>query len=356
MTNFNLKLQNIAENHQGTAARLLNKLPKLVQLSLAKTLGYPYDYPELDPFIKCLMAVQLKQGKIGFIGSDVEKSRQHFEKNMKSIVGKPTAIKRIENLKLNLESGLIHARHYHPAPNKKLPLIVFYHGGGFVVGSVNTHDEACRLLAIHANAQVLSIDYPLAPEVSPNTLIQTCEEALAWAYKNKKDLKIYKNRIAVAGDSAGGNIATVVSQKTVGKSYAPSAQLLIYPTVDFQSRYPSFNAYKDGLVLTGTDINNVTEFYASQHSISLDDPLISPIFGNLKKLPPSFILTAGHDLLHDEAEIYAEKLKQEGNKVSYLEYKDQTHGFINFTTISKTSKRITIEVARNFRKFWDKHA
>lgn len=233
-------------------------------------------------------------------------------------------------------------------------MIVFYHGGGFVVGSVDTHDEVCRLIAAHAKVQVLSIEYPLAPEVGPRDLIQSCEDALAWVYQNRRQFKILKNRIAVAGDSAGGNISAVVAQRTVNTVFAPQAQFLIYPAVDFKSRHPSFFAYKDGLVLTGSDIDYVTDYYATRFNMALDDPIISPTNGQLKKLAPAFVVTAGHDLLHDEGKIYAYKLRQNGVKVHYQDYEDQTHGFINLTPVSRKAKKYVIEMSKEFRKFWDK--
>ena len=356
LTAFIQTIQELLEKGQGPAARALDKLPSFVQESIAKVLGYPYQYPQLDSFIKCLMAVQIKQGQVGFIGSDVEKSRLAFELQMESILRKPTAIAFVEDIRLPLQSGTIFARHYHPAPNKKLPMIVFYHGGGFVVGNVDTHDEACRLIAKYANAQVLSIDYPLAPEVSPQRLIQSCEDALAWVYQNKRHFKILKNQIAVAGDSAGGNISTVVAQRAIGKVYAPDAQFLIYPVVDFKSRHPSFYAYKEGLVLTGNDVDYVTDYYATKHAVRLDDPIISPTYGNFKKLAPAYIVTAGHDVLHDEGEIYSHKLRQSGVKVHFEEFIDQTHGFINLTPVSHKAKANLIQMSKSFRKFWNKYA
>ena len=356
MTAFNQKIQTLLDQGQGPAARILDKLPRLAQESLAKILGYSYQYPELDAFTKCLMAVQIKQGHIGFIGDDPIESRRQFDTQMLAILNKSTPIELVEDIRLPLQSGTIFARHYHPAPNKKLPMIVFYHGGGFVVGGLKTHDEACRLLAKYAKVQVLSIDYPLAPEASPQQLIQSCEDALAWVHQNRRQLKIYKNRIAVAGDSAGGNISTVVAQHAAGKAYAPQAQLLIYPAVDFKSRHPSFYAYGEGLVLTSKDVDYVTDYYSAQHQVALDDPIISPTYGNLKKIAPAYVITAGHDVLHDEGEIYSHKLRQNGVKVQYINYADQTHGFINLTPISSKAKRNTIEIAKDFRKFWDKHS
>lgn len=356
MVAFNRNLQEFLEKGQGPAGRTLDRLPKFAQESLVKVLGYPYEYPQLDSFTKCLMAAQLKQGKVGFIGADVERSRRQFEAQMQSIINKPTQVQLVEDIRLPLQSGSIYARHYHPAPSKKLPMIVFYHGGGFVVGSVDTHDEVCRLIATHAKVQVLSIEYPLAPEVGPRDIIQSCEDALAWVYQNRRHFKILKNRIAVAGDSAGGNISAVVAQRTVNAVYAPSAQFLIYPAVDFKSRHPSFYAYKDGLVLTGTDVDYVTDYYVTRYNVALDDTIISPTNGNLKKLAPAFLITAGHDVLHDEGKIYAHKLRQNGVKVHYHDFEDQTHGFINLTPVSKKAKKYVIEMSKEFRKFWDKNS
>lgn len=354
MVDLNKKLQQLLENGQGTAGRALDRMPSIVQESLAKLLGYPHQYPELDSFTKALMAAQLKQGKSGFIGGNVELSRRLFEEQIQSITHKSTPIHFVEDIRLPLQSGSVFARHYHPAPNKKLPMVVFYHGGGFVVGSINTHDEFCRLFAVNAKVQVLSIDYPLAPEYGPKHVIQSCEDALAWVYQNRRQFKILKNRIAVAGDSAGGNISAVVAQRTANTSYAPQAQFLIYPAVDFKSRHPSFFAYKNGLVLTETDIDYVTEYYATEHKVALDDPIISPIYANFKKLAPAFVVTAGHDVLHDEGKIYANQLRQAGNKMLYRDYEDQTHGFINLTLVSRKAKKIVIEMSKDFRKFWDK--
>lgn len=354
MVAFQRNIHELVEKGQGSAGRAVDRLPTFAQESLSKLLGYPYQFPQLDSFTKCLMAAQLKQGKVGFIGANVERSRKQFESQMQSIINKPTHVQFVEDIRLPLQSGSVYARHYHPAPNKKLPMLVFYHGGGFVVGSVDTHDEVCRLIAAHAKVQVLSIEYPLAPEVGPRELIQSCEDALAWVYQNRRQFKILKSRIAVGGDSAGGNISAVVAQRTVNSVYAPQAQFLIYPAVDFKSRHPSFFAYKDGLVLTGSDIDYVTDYYVTRFNVALDDPIISPTNGPLKKLAPAFVITAWHDVLHDEGKIYAYKLRQNGVKVHYHDYEDQTHGFINLTPVSRKAKKYVIEMSKEFRKFWDK--
>lgn len=350
---MNKSLYEVLEKSQGMTVRVLDRLPVFAQQRLAKALNYPYQYPKLDPLIKCVMAFQLKQGKVGFIHEDYQKSREQFEVNVRALKNKPTAIEHVEDLRLPLFSGTLFARHYHPKTNKKLPMLVFFHGGGFVVGSLDTHDEACRLIAKYVQVQILSIDYPLAPEASPQQIIQSCEDALAWVFQNRRNFKILKDRIAVGGDSAGGNLAAVVAQRCHKKVYAPHAQFLIYPVLDFKSRHPSFFAYKNGLVLTEQDVDVVEDLYLGRHHVDQADPLVSPTYGHLDGLAPTYIITAGHDILKDEGEIYSHKLKQAGVTVSFHEYTDQTHGFINLTSISYRSKKCLIEMSKQFRKFWD---
>ena len=343
----------IMNKTQGPSARLVDKMPRAVQEKIAKGLGYKYEFEGLNPFYKCMLAVQHKQNKHSFIEENYQQSRQNFKNQMQSIVKQPTAIKQVKEIKLPLSQGLIDARHYHPQPKKALPMIVFYHGGGWVVGDISTHDEACRLLAKHANVQVLSVDYPLAPEHSPAQIVTACVEALEWVYQQREKFKILKDRVAVAGDSAGGNLSAVVSQKTQYTIFAPSAQLLIYPALDFKARYPSFDKFKAGLILSEEDIDAVTKMYPEKYQMKLDDPLISPIYGDISQVAPAFILTSGFDLLHDEGELYANKLKSAKIAVKYIEAKDQVHGFLNFTPIHNAAKQHVIKLAKEFRKFWD---
>ncbi|MFC3901297.1 acetyl esterase [Acinetobacter marinus] len=338
---------------QGHSARAIDRAPAIVQRRLARMLEYPYSFPALHPFYSCILAAQLKQKRSGFIKENYQKSRTQFTQQMQAFQSQVTAIARVEDRQLALASGTTKARLYHPNPEQTLPLIVFYHGGGFIVGDLDSHDEACRLLAKHANAQVLSVDYPLAPEHSAQQMIQRCVEALQWAFEHQQDLNVAPNRIAVAGDSAGGNISAVVSQQSKNQIFAPQAQFLVYPAIDFKNRYASFYKYKDGLVLTAEDIDNVTALYPMRHQTALDDPIISPIYGDLNGLAPAYVITAQFDVLHDEGELYAEKLKHAGVKTLYSNIADQPHGFINMTTIHHRAKQHWIEHAKAFRQFWN---
>lgn len=191
----------------------------------------------------------------------------------------------------------------------------------------------------------------MTPEAHPQTVIEICEQSLAWTHEQASHLNILNSQIAVCGDSAGGNIAAVVAQRAAQKDYAPCAQFLIYPAIDFQQRYPSFQAFKSGLTLTGTDVDVVIDLYATQHDVAFNNPLISPIYGNLEKLAPAYVITVGHDVLRDEGKVYAEKMQKAGNQVVYQEFHDQAHGFINFTAISKRSKACFIEACEKFAEF-----
>lgn len=347
------QFKKILEKVQGPSARIVDKTPSIFKEKLAKSLGYNYDFKGLNPFLKFTMAIQHAQNQAHFMDVDYQKSRENFQNNMAAILSKPTKIKYVKDIVLPLQQQSLNARHYHPKTAKKLPLIIFYHGGGFIIGNPSTHDEACRLLAKHANVQVLSIDYPLAPEHSPQQIVNSCVEALEWVHKNAKQLNILDNKIAVAGDSAGGNLSAVVSQKTQHTVYAPSAQFLVYPALDFKSRYASYYKFREGLILTDHDIDTVHELYLDRYKMDYADPLISPIYGDYQKVAPAFIITAGFDILHDEGLIYANKLKDAGIAVYYTEATDQTHAFINFTPIHQAAKQHWIKAAQDFRKFWD---
>lgn len=351
-----IKIKKILQYSQVPAARLIDHLPPFSQKALLKLLGYPYDYPQLDPFTACLMAIKYKQRQIGFLAQDVERTRHRYEQQMRLLSARQTKVAQIQDLRLPLASATLKARHYHPKPNKKLAMLVFYHGGGFVAGGLETHDEICRLLAHTMQVQVLSVQYPLAPEAGPQQVIDASQQALQWVYENRRQLNIYKARIAIAGDSAGGNICAVVAQRSINYSYAPQAQLLLYPAIDFNFNYPSLQMFGYGLALTAADVRQVKQLYAHQHAIALDDPIISPIYAKPNvSLAATFIVTAGHDVLHDEAELYAEKLAAHGCRVQYQNYLEQAHGFIHLTPISKQAKKHCLEIAKQFKKFWWAH-
>ena len=352
-----------AEKIQGSAARLTMKIPPSGQRLLAKILGFDQKFVSLDPHLQMLAVVRSLISSKSLIREDPIQSRHHFSREMASIAGKPTRVENVTNWEISIHEATLPVRHYTPKlinhtlkDGQKLPLLVFFHGGGFVVGDLDTHDEACRLLCQHAQIQVLSIAYRLAPEYPAPTPVHDCLEGLKWAFKHAEDLNIDPTKIAIGGDSAGGSITAVVSQLTLGTPYAPAAQLLIYPGVDFKNNYPASAIYGQGLFLNHRDKDYARHFYIESGSLSLSDPRVSPLFGNLAGLAPALLVTAELDILRDEGELYAVKLREAGTHCVNYRALGQGHGFINITSINRAALETTIKMAHDFRALLDEQS
>ncbi|RYZ87914.1 MAG: alpha/beta hydrolase, partial [Moraxellaceae bacterium] len=240
-----------------------------------------------------------------------------------------------------------------PNASKGLPLLVFYHGGGFIVGDLNTHDEACRLLCKYGQMQVLSVDYRLAPENPAPAAVFDCVAALKWAKAHAAELGADPAKVAVGGDSAGGNLSAVVSQQTKGTPDAPAAQLLIYPVVDLVNEYESRKIYTQGLFLSDLDVEQANASYVGISELSLEDPLVTPALGDMTNLPPALVITAGFDVLRDEGEAYAKRMLKLGNQATLERVPGQGHGFINITSVNRSARQATIKMAQDFRQLLD---
>ena len=250
--------------------------------------------------------------------------------------------------------GPIPINNYTPlnAPkNKPLPTIVYFHGGGWVVGSRKGSDALCRYMANKSGCRVFSIEYRLAPEFKFPVPVEDCFAALDFINKNHKDLLVDKNKLVVAGDSAGANLATVVAimareRKDINLAY----QLLIYPATDASSHYPSYDENSKGFLL---EKSSMDWFY--NHYLPNDDARkdwrVSPILAeDLKNLPPSYIITVLADPLRDEGRAYAEKLKENGNDVEHVEYSDTVHAFFSWATVFESSKKAVDKACKSINK------
>ena len=342
-----------AEKLQGTLMRSTMRLPAFSQRKLAKRLGFNPAHADLDAHLQMMLTLRELVGNHALIGANAEKSRRHFRRDMASIVGKPTAVAKVKDLTIPTRAGHQPARLYTPklknATGKPLPLLVFIHGGGFVVGDLDTHDEACRLLSQHGEVLVLSISYRLSPEHPAPAAVEDCLDALQWAHSNAATLGADPRKIAVGGDSAGGNLSTVVSQQSKGKPYAPVAQLLIYPVVDMANDYPSHFKYGSGLFLDKTDMDQAKKSYILTGKLSLKDPLVSPLFGDLAGLPPAVLITAGLEALRDEGELYAVRMNEAGSACKAYRVEGQGHGFINIAPINKAAHNATVKIAHELK-------
>ncbi|AIC71735.1 esterase [Mycobacteroides abscessus subsp. massiliense str. GO 06] len=209
--------------------------------------------------------------------------------------------------------------------------MVFFHGGGWVIGDLETHDQPCRQTCRDAGVSVLSVDYRLAPEHKAPAAAQDCLAAYLWAVEHAGDLGVAPDRIAVGGDSAGGNLAAVVAQQARDTgAQLPLLQFLIYPAVDFTVRRPSRDLFAEGFFLTKAAMDGFESHYLDGSDVDKADPQVSPILAaDLAGLPPALITTAGFDPLRDEGNEYAAKLRAAGVPVDLRVQGPLIHGFYN---------------------------
>jgi acetyl esterase len=226
----------------------------------------------------------------------------------------------------DISAGGVPCRLYRPNANKNLGLLVYYHGGGWVIGNLDSHDAVCRSLANKMGHAVLSVDYRLAPEHPWPAAAEDALCSLRWAYDNADELGINPDRIAVGGDSAGGNLAAVVSQQ---RPVPLVFQMLIYPATDMTQSFPSHQENAAGPVLTKGAMAWFIGHYMPKGS-DWKDPLASPGFSPdnlLKGAPPALVITAEHDPLRDEGEAYGRRLIENGVPTSIIRYNGMFHSF-----------------------------
>jgi len=244
--------------------------------------------------------------------------------------------------------GAIRYRRYQPmgVTAGELPTLIYYHGGGFVIGNIETHDSTCRRLANKSRCQVISIDYRLAPE---HPFPAPTDDALA-TFRHIRDnaasFGADARRLAVGGDSAGGAIAAVVCQSCQRSGEAmPSFQMLIYPATDARRQTESHRLFGDGYFLTQELIDWFWKAYMPAGT-DLADLRLSPLLApDVKGLPPAFVLTAGFDPLRDEGRAYANRLIDSGVKTTYVNYPGTIHGFFSLTRFLKQGLRANDEAA-----------
>nr|AMK51986.1 alpha/beta hydrolase fold carboxyl esterase [uncultured bacterium] len=236
-----------------------------------------------------------------------------------------------------------------------LPLFIYYHGGGWVIGSPETHYEECCYYANEAQCIVLVPDYRLAPEYPFPAAPEDCYAVLQWAADNAESLGADKSRIAVGGDSAGGNLSAVVAQMTQQRNGPELAlQLLIYPATRMGADTQSYKDFEDGYFLTAKAMNWFFGHYLKKAE-DWDNLLASPLLNDdLAGLAPAYVVTAGFDPLRDEGRAYADKLKAAGVPVEYVCYEGQIHGFASMAGALDEARSFLDEAAKVLRKAFNK--
>jgi acetyl esterase len=228
-------------------------------------------------------------------------------------------------------------------PGASAPLVVFFHGGGWVIGDLDTHDGTCRILCRSTGAVVVSVDYRLAPEHRFPAAVEDCIAATSWVADHADELGGDPGRLGLAGDSAGGNLAAVVAQHAQRRGApAIAAQALVYPGVDFTEVRPSVVANGEGYLLTAESMRWFAAQYLGDHDPA--DPRASPLLGDLAGLPPAVVAVAEFDPLHDEGVAYATALTDVGVTVRLLDFDGLVHGFMGLGAVSPASARARDEV------------
>jgi acetyl esterase len=291
----------------------------------------------LDPLIRSLTEQLPKLADLQVWKLSPERARVEFKKLCTLAEQNMAPIGRMEDVEAAGANGVIPLRVYTPvaAGGSALPGIVYYHGGGFVLGDLDCFDSICRALADSSGCRVVSVDYPLAPEHPFPAAVENSFAALKWIEANASQLGIDPNRIAVAGDSAGGNLAAVTSQLAKSASGPQIAfQLLFYPITTMRPDSPSSFAFSPSLIRAPA-INWFYSHYVPQETEEHSrDPRLSPLLSeDLSGLPPAYIVTAGLDPLHDEGVAYADKLKGAGVKVRHVDYPTMIHGFFSMPSL-----------------------
>lgn len=252
-----------------------------------------------------------------------------------------------ENLEIRVRDGAqIPVRVYQPSASKNLQTIVFYHGGGFVLRNLDSHDDLCRRIAKKTNALVISVGYRLAPEFKFPIPVHDCYDALLWAAENCTQWNGNANDLNVMGDSAGGNLATVTSilaRDNNGPHICK--QVLIYPAVDARLGHPSIEQFKDGYLLTKKMMHWFVDHYAQTPQDKLN-PLMSPLLTeDLSNLPQAYVITSDHDPLKHEGQRYYERLLAAGNRATFKEYRNTIHAFANMPRITKQAEVLVDDMA-----------
>jgi acetyl esterase len=257
----------------------------------------------------------------------------------------------LAEIRLHVFPGPLAVRAYRPLKQEKLPALVYFHGGGWTIGDLDTHDVLCRQLALGARCAVFSVDYRLAPENPFPAALEDCLAATKHVVAQAATFNIDATRVAVGGDSAGGNLAAVISL------YMPQAlafQLLIYPATDQRCDFPSHRENGEGYLLTREAI----EFFRACYLPNRDhwsDWRASPLLAKSHAgLPPAFILTAGYDPLVDEGRAYAEKLAAAGVELTYRDYPDMVHGFLLFGGVLDSANDAVAECCAALRQAFEK--
>lgn len=284
----------------------------------------------------------------------IKESRLQSDKTATMFDRKGPLLSRIEDIEVQGADGPLNARIYSDCTDLKnlKPAMVYFHGGGFVQGGLESHNEICAKLAKWSGGIVVAVDYRLAPEHPFPQGVDDALTAFIWLSENATGLGIDCNRMGVGGDSAGGCFAGVVAAQTAGTPHAAKFQVLIYPVTDAHLNSASINELEDAYVLPKERMTWYRDLYGGGYK-NYNDPKFSPLFSrNFSELPNSYVLTGGFDPLCDDGIFYVEKLSKAGTCVTHRHFAGQIHAFLNLTRVIPQGTIALREIAKWLEKNW----
>ena len=302
----------------------------------------------LDPIIQAIVDNSKAQGRTQTLAEGGLQQAREGYLMMRAIGGDEAPLASVEDRTIPGPAGDIALRVYTPEGDGPFPVVVYYHGGGWTIGSIESHDPVTRRMASEAGAVVVSVEYRLAPEHVFPAAVDDAWAALEWVAANASSIGGDPARIAVAGDSAGGNLAAVVSimaREAGGPRLA--FQLLIYPATDAGIEYPSYVENVDGPFLPKSSM----DWFYEQYQPDPNDWRVAPMKAtDLSNLPPALVITGQYDPLRDEGKAYADKLREAGTEVTYHNYETMPHVFVQLWGILPAAKECMTEMVEALRK------
>lgn len=324
----------VSERMMRSTIRLLGRLPEPMQRMIA---GRPVEVEGQRLYTEVQMALRLLNALPGSDFSDLPLDRARAQVDAEArIFGGEHDVVYSEDLTIPTRAGSVAARRYANADPAQIEgTVVYFHGGGWVVGSIQSAESACRFIASTSRLEVISVDYRLAPEHPFPAGLEDAVDAYLWARRTRPDVPI-----AVAGDSAGGNLSTAVCLATsTHEAGMPDYQLLFFPVTDLSRKSRSYELFSDGYFLTEKQMDWYRNHYLADPEHACD-PLASPLLADeseLAKLPPAHVAVSGFDVLRDEGLAYAQRLGAAGVPVSVQLVAGHIHAFVNATGVGKSS-------------------
>jgi acetyl esterase len=303
----------------------------------------------IDPQVRVYLDTLASTGELPLQAGSVEENRTSFLE-LTALSGEPQAVSSVESRVIPGPESQIPIRMYSPSGKGPFPLLVYFHGGGWVFGNLDVHDSVCRALTNAAGCMTVAVDYRLAPEYKYPAAPEDCYAATRWVAENAISYNGDPKRIAVGGDSAGGNLAAVVTLMARDRSGPKLAyQLLIYPITNFSFDTPSYHENAEGYSLSKDDMVWFWEHYLPGVEEG-KHPYASPLQAqNLSNLPPAMVITAEYDPLRDEGELYAGRLQEAGNQVTLKRYDGMIHGFFSMGGVIDQGKQAIADAATALR-------